>query len=96
MTSESRRRIAAVLTGTVAMLTALLVASMVRERACTGAGGQWLPTRVCEMPPGSALDPATPWAWVAGLAAGVAVAVAMWRTYAFFLSGMARRAAGRR
>lgn len=96
MTAELRRRLATILVGAMAMLTALLVATMIRQNRCAEAGGEWLAaTRQCQLPSGGG-SPSSGWAWALGVLAGLAVAVVMWRTYAFFLAGAARRAAARR
>lgn len=97
MTGESRRRLAALLVGAGAMLTALLVATLILQDRCQDAGGRWLAvTRRCELPAGSADSPGSGWAWLAGLAAGLAAAVVMWRSYVFFVARAQRRAGDRR
>ncbi|MHB1222683.1 MAG: hypothetical protein ACYC2G_01350 [Gemmatimonadaceae bacterium] len=93
MTAETRRRLATLLVGAMAMLTALLVASMVRQERCLDAGGRWLAaTRDCELPVDSVVPPSSVWPWALGLAAGLLTAAVMWRAYTYFATSAARRA----
>src|SRR5215212_12161581 len=50
MTIETRRRLATLLIGTAATLTALLTATWLRQDACLDASGRWIDaTRQCEL-----------------------------------------------
>lgn len=92
MTAETRRRLATILVGTISTLTALLVATLIRQNRCQDAGGQWLAaTRDCELPAGAARLSGG-WPWTLGLAAGLLTAVVLWRAYSYFATIAARRA----
>jgi hypothetical protein len=89
MNAQTKRSLATMLTGLIATLAALLVAQVLRQRACTGATGRWdAAARSCVLPSG-----ATPsWlggtgAYVVAAVAGVLLAVMLWRTYTFFATG---------
>lgn len=90
MSPDVRRGLAAVLAGTAASLAALLVASWMRARACTGAGGEWMDgVRRCAMPGGVA-EPTTWRSSLVGALVGVATLVLLWRTFTFFAERRAR------
>ncbi|MDF1503978.1 hypothetical protein [Roseisolibacter sp. H3M3-2] len=84
MTPDVRRGLAALLAGTAASLAALLVATLVRSRACANAGGEWMEgVRRCAMPAG-APEPSTWGSSLAGAAVGIVTLVVLWRTFTFF------------
>ncbi len=84
MTPDLRRGLAALLAGIAASLVGLMTASWLRQRACVGAGGDWLEgLRACALPGG--LPEPSPWrSSLAGAAAAVVTLVVLWRTYTFF------------
>ncbi len=93
MNTEARRRLAALLIGAMAMLTALLVATMVLQARCVKAGGSWMAaTRECAVGPAGADRLSSGWAWPLGLGAGVIAGAVLWRAYAFFVVRAAHRA----
>jgi hypothetical protein len=93
MTAETRRRLATLLVGAMAMLTTLLVATLIRQNRCLDAGGQWLAAaRECELPAGSVARLSGGWPWALGVAAGLLTAVVMWRAYSYVATSAARRA----
>lgn len=97
MTAEMRRRLVTLLVGAMAMLTGLLVASLILQNRCLDAGGSWVAaTRECDLPSDSLAQPSSGWAWMVGLAAGVVIAVVLWRAYAFFVVTAARRSGTQR
>ena len=93
MTVETRRRLAALLTGIAGMLVALLSATWMRQDACLDAGGRWLATaRTCELPAGTAaVSPLR--AYAIGAVAGLLTVGVLWRTFTFFTSRASRRSA---
>ena len=93
MNSQTKRSLATMLTGLIATLGALLVAEVLRQRACTDAGGRWdTAARGCVLPSG--VQPS--WlggtgAYVVAAVGGVLLAVMLWRTYTFFATGAGGR-----
>jgi hypothetical protein len=89
MNAQTKRSLATMLTGLIATLAALLVAEVLRQRGCTGAGGRWdAAARGCVLPSGATL----PWlggvgAWMVAAVVGLLLAVMLWRTYTFFATG---------
>jgi hypothetical protein len=54
MTSDIRRRIAALLSGIAGAFVALSASLWLRQNACTDAGGSWLAAKqACELPAGA-------------------------------------------
>ncbi len=93
MTANARRQAATLLVGAMAMLTALLVVTLVRQDRCLDAGGRWIAaTRTCESLPDGAAPLSSGWAWGLGLVAGVVTAVVLWRAFDFFAARAASRA----
>jgi hypothetical protein len=91
MTSETRRRLAALLTGTAGTLTALLMATWLRQDACLEAGGRWLAaTRQCQLPSGASTAMSSPMAYVIGAVGGVLTAIVLWRVFTFATSRAVR------
>ena len=94
MTAETRRRLAALLTGTAGALTALLLATWLRQDACLDAGGRWLAaTRHCELPAGASAAISSQRAYAVGAIVGVLTAIVLWRVFTFAASRAARRPA---
>jgi hypothetical protein len=92
MTASTRRRLAVLLTGTIATLVALSVATLVRENACSDAGGRWAAaSRTCADAAGAALPDAGARAYAMGALAGLVVGVLLWRTFTFLTTRAARR-----
>jgi hypothetical protein len=84
MTSETRRRLAALFTGTAGTLTALLVATWLRQDACVDAGGRWLAAaRMCELPSGASMAMSAGRAYAVGAVGGVLTAIVLWRVFTF-------------
>lgn len=93
MNAEARRRLAVLLIGAMAMLTALLVATMALQARCVNAGGNWMAaTRECAVGPAGADRLSSGWAWPLGLVAGFVAGLVLWRAYAFFVVRAAHRA----
>ena len=94
MSPELRRGVAALLAGTAASLTALLVATWMRARSCAAAGGSWVEaTRSCTLPAGVTGTPM----WrssLVGAVVGIATLLVLWRTYTFFADRRARATHG--
>jgi hypothetical protein len=92
MTPELRRGLAALLAGTAASLAALLVVTLMRARACAGAGGEWMEgVRRCAMP-GGAPEPSSWQGVVVGAIVGIATLVVLWRTFTYFADRRSRGA----
>jgi hypothetical protein len=84
MTVETRRRIAILLVGTAGTLTALLLATSLRQDACLDAGGRWLAAaRQCELPPGASMAMPSHKAYAIGALAGMLAAIVLWRMFTF-------------
>jgi hypothetical protein len=94
MNRQTKRSLATMLTGLIATLAALLLAEIVRQRACTGATGTWNgAARSCSMPTDAPVPPllAGSGAYLVAIPAAVLLGVVLWRTYTFFASGAGRR-----
>ena len=91
MKPELRHRLALLLVGVATALVGLSVATWVRQDDCLDAGGRWnAAARACEPAAGAAAAPS--WrAFAFGIAAGLVVAIVLWRTYTFFVLRAARR-----
>jgi hypothetical protein len=84
MSPELRRGLAALLAGTAASLAALMIATWMRARSCTGAGGRWVEAaRRCELPAGVTAAPVWQSSLV-GAVIGFATLLVLWRTYTYF------------
>lgn len=93
MTVETRRRLAALLSGIAGAFVALSVSLWLRQDACLDAGGRWVAIeRACELPAGLASPTSPVRFYIVGAVAGLLVAVALVRTFSF----IADRAATRR
>jgi hypothetical protein len=94
MTSDTRRRLAALLSGIAGAFVALSMSVWLRQNACVDAGGTWLAVkRVCELPAGvSPLASPTRYHLLGGLA-GVLVAGILLVAFSYVAD---RAAAGRR
>jgi hypothetical protein len=91
MTAATRRRFAALLIGTAGMLTALLVATRLKQDACLDAGGRWLTAaRLCELPPGASTAMSPYRAYAVGAVAGVLTVIVLWRVFTFAASRVVR------
>ena len=86
MTAATRRRLASLLIGTAGMLTALLVATWLRQDDCLDAGGRWTAARLCELPPGAATAMSPFRAYAVGAVAGVLTVIVLWRMFTFAAS----------
>jgi len=93
MKSQTKRSLATLLTGLIATLAALLLAEVVRQRACVRAGGVWdAAARRCSPPTGTELPLlAGAGAYLVAVPAAVLLAVFLWRIYTFFATGAGRR-----
>jgi hypothetical protein len=89
MNAQTKRSLATMLTGLIATLAALLIAELLRQRACAGGGGRWdVAARGCVLPAG--VQPSLlggMGAYVVAAVVGVLLAVMLWRTYTFFATG---------
>ncbi len=94
MTSDTRRRFAALLSGIAGAFVALSMSVWLRQNACVDAGGIWLEVkRACELPAGaSPLASATRYHLLGGLA-GLLVAGILLVAFSYVAD---RAAAGRR
>jgi hypothetical protein len=93
MNRQTKRSLATMLTGLIATLAALLLAEVVRQRACAGAGGTWEGVeRSCAVPAGGSVPLlAGAGAYLVAVPAAVLLAVFLWRTYTFFATGAGGR-----
>ena len=93
MKQQTIRSLATMLTGLIAMLAALMLADVVRQRSCAGAGGRWDATaRSCAMASGTELPLlAGSGAYLVAVPAAVLLGVFLWRAYTFFATGGGRR-----
>lgn len=86
MNPQTRRSLAAMLSGVAAAIVALVTTTWLRQDACLDAGGLWIAAaRSCTLPAGAA-EAAPARAYALGAVAGVVTAVVLWRTYTFFVS----------
>jgi len=91
MTVETRRRLAILLIGTTGTLTALLMATWLRQDACLDAGGRWIAaTRLCELPPGASTAMSPQRAYAVSVVGGVLTAIVLWRAFTFAASRAVR------
>ena len=93
MNAQTKRSLATMLMGLMSTLAALMLAEVVRQRSCAGAGGTWNGAeRSCALGAG-ATPPllAGAGAYLVAVPAAVLLAVFLWRTYTFFASGAGRR-----
>jgi hypothetical protein len=91
--TDTRRRIAALLAGMAGAFIALSVSVWLRQDACLDAGGRWIAAaRACDLPTGAPSLSSPARFYMVGAVAGVVVAAVLWRTYTF----IAHRAAARR
>ena len=93
MKQQTIRSLATMLTGLIAMLAALMLADVVRQRSCTGAGGTWdAAGRSCSVAAGAELPLlAGAGAYLVAVPAAVLLALFLWRAYTFFATGAGRR-----
>lgn len=86
MPSPNRRSLASLLIGIIAALGGMWTAAYLRGDRCLDAGGRWTPgANRCELPAG--VTPETTWqllsAYLLGFLVAVAIAVVLWRIFAF-------------
>jgi hypothetical protein len=75
MTAETRRRLAALLSGIAGAFVALSVSLWLRQDACLDAGGRWVAIeRACELPAGLSSPTSPARFYIVGAAAGLLVA----------------------
>jgi hypothetical protein len=79
---ETRRSLVTMLIGIMAALLGLLATTWLREDACLDAGGRWLATRTCELPPGAEMPSSLRFYFI-GVVVGLVTALLLWRTYTF-------------
>jgi len=95
MTAETRRRLAALLSGIAGAFVALSVSLWLRQDACLDAGGRWLAMeRTCELPAGTAPLASPVRSYILGAAAGLLVAGMLWRTFTYVANKAAARRSG--
>ncbi|HEY9427265.1 MAG TPA: hypothetical protein VIR34_08925 [Gemmatimonadaceae bacterium] len=93
MTTEIRRRLAALLSGIAGAFVALSASLWLRQDACLDAGGRWLAVeRACELPAGASPLASPARFYILGAAAGLLVAGVLLLGFTF----IADRAAARR
>jgi hypothetical protein len=93
MTPETRRHLAALLSGIAGAYVALSVSLWLRQDACLDAGGQWVALeRTCVLPAGLASPTSPARYYIVGAVAGLLVAGLLFRGFSF----IAARAAARR
>jgi hypothetical protein len=82
MDANRRRTLALVLIGMAAMLIALLVVELVRQRRCAAAGGSWeAAARACTDASGAPLAVGGGAAYVLALPIAGLVALLLWRVF---------------
>jgi hypothetical protein len=92
MNSETRRRLAALLSGIAGAFVALSVSLWLRQDACLGAGGRWVATeRVCELPAGFSSPTSPARFYIVGAAAGLLVAGVLLLGFSFIANRVAAR-----
>ena len=95
MNADTRRGLAAMLSGVAGAIVALTVASFLRQHACLDAGGRWVAaTRTCELAAGAAPPTGATRAYLLGAVVGIVAAALLWRTYTFFVARATSRGPG--
>jgi hypothetical protein len=80
----NRRSLIVMLIGVIAAVVGGLVATFIEQRRCTDAGGRWLAAaRACQLE-GGASSGLTLTSLAAGVAAGVFIALFLYRAIVFF------------
>ena len=93
MNAETRRRLAALLSGIAGAFVALSVSLWLRQDACLDAGGRWVAVeRACELPAGASQLASPARSYIVGAVAGLLVAGMLLWAFSF----IAGRAAARR
>lgn len=92
MTSETRRRLAALLSGIAGAFVALSVSLWLRQDACLDAGGRWVAIeRACELPADLSSPTSPARFYVVGAAAGLLVAGILLLGFSFITNRVAAR-----
>jgi len=94
MPSPNRRSLASLLVGVIAALGGMWTAAYLRGHRCLEAGGRWTPgVNRCELPAG--VTPETTRqlfsAYLLGLLVAIAIAVVLWRIFAYASGARAAR-----
>ena len=88
----NRRSIITMLIGAIATLTGFAVTALMRQRRCTGAGGQWVATTSeCVLPSGERVAVSGAIDVVVGVAAALLLAFMLFRVLLFVMGRMPRR-----
>jgi hypothetical protein len=88
----NRRSIITMIIGAIAALTGFAVTELLRQRRCTGAGGEWAATtRECMAPSGDRMAVAAITDVVVGVATALILAFMLFRVLLFVMGRRPRR-----